>query len=228
MAARRTSCTRRSRLASTLSGVLALLLSMTGFGEAHCQQDGLAVAVEVRTINSRFFKLSVRTTEGYASLEPQIEAMVREPIRRGTIQVNVRVDRAAFARGLSRSTSTCSTATAGSWKSLYRAVGHAASRAARGPAARCRAWSTTTRGAAVDADGRLAGRSQRTLRGRDGEPGPDAGRRRPGDGGRSGGQLPRGRRRASTQIERRAPLVVEDYRDRLDERLQQDPGRIAR
>ena len=50
-----------------------VLLSMTGFGGAHSQQDGLAVAVEVLAINSRFFKLSVRATEGYASLEPQIE-----------------------------------------------------------------------------------------------------------------------------------------------------------
>lgn len=66
---------------------------MTGFGEAHSQQDGLAVAVEIRTINNRYFKLSVRTTEGYASLEPQIEALVRNSIHRGTIQVNVRVDR---------------------------------------------------------------------------------------------------------------------------------------
>jgi uncharacterized protein (TIGR00255 family) len=67
---------------------------MTGFGEAHCQRDGLAVAVEVRTINSRFFKLAVRTTEGYGLLEPQIEALVRDRIRRGTIQVSVRIDRA--------------------------------------------------------------------------------------------------------------------------------------
>ncbi len=70
-----------------------MLLSMTGFGEAHCQQDGLAVAVEVRAINNRFFKLSVRATEGYASLEPQIEDVVRQSIRRGTMQVNLRVDR---------------------------------------------------------------------------------------------------------------------------------------
>ncbi|MCR4415645.1 MAG: YicC family protein [Thermoguttaceae bacterium] len=68
-------------------------LSMTGFGEAHRQQDGLAVTVEVRTINSRYFKLSLRITEGYASLEPQIESVVRERIRRGTIQVSVWVER---------------------------------------------------------------------------------------------------------------------------------------
>ncbi|OHB68600.1 MAG: YicC family protein [Planctomycetes bacterium RBG_13_63_9] len=70
-----------------------MLLSMTGFGEAHHQQDELDVVVEVRTINSRYLKVSVRAPEGYASLEPQIEAIVRRTIRRGTIQVNVRTDR---------------------------------------------------------------------------------------------------------------------------------------
>ena len=70
-----------------------MLLSMTGFGEAQCQQDDLAVAVEVRTVNSRFFKLAVRAGEGYGSIEPQIEAIVRKIVRRGTVQVNVRVDR---------------------------------------------------------------------------------------------------------------------------------------
>jgi uncharacterized protein (TIGR00255 family) len=70
---------------------------MTGFGEARSQTDGLAVAVEVRTINSRHFKLSYRASDGYASLEPEVEAVARETIRRGTVQLNLRVDRRAGA-----------------------------------------------------------------------------------------------------------------------------------
>jgi uncharacterized protein (TIGR00255 family) len=70
-----------------------LLQSMTGFGEAHSQQDGLAVAVEVRTINNRFFKLTIRASEGYASLDAAVEAVVRDAIHRGTVQVNIGVDR---------------------------------------------------------------------------------------------------------------------------------------
>ena len=52
----------------------------------------LAVAIEVRTINNRFFKLSIRG-EGYGALEPRIEEIVRQSIRRGTVQMNLRVDR---------------------------------------------------------------------------------------------------------------------------------------
>jgi uncharacterized protein (TIGR00255 family) len=66
---------------------------MTGFGEARSQDNGITVGVELRTINSRYFKISYRSAEGYNSLEPQIESAVREQIKRGTVQVNLRVDR---------------------------------------------------------------------------------------------------------------------------------------
>jgi uncharacterized protein (TIGR00255 family) len=66
---------------------------MTGFGEAHRQADGVAVVVEVRTINNRYFKLTLKCGEGYSLLEPEIESVVRQQIRRGTVQVALRVDR---------------------------------------------------------------------------------------------------------------------------------------
>ena len=70
-----------------------MLLSMTGFGKAQSEQDGLAVAVDVRASSSRFFQLTIRATDGYASLEPRIEAIVRQCIRACAVQVNLRVDR---------------------------------------------------------------------------------------------------------------------------------------
>src|SRR6185369_12550906 len=66
---------------------------MTGFGDAHHQAEGLAVAVEVRTINNRYFKFTMRSGEGYAALEPQVESVVREHVKRGTVQVNLWVER---------------------------------------------------------------------------------------------------------------------------------------
>jgi uncharacterized protein (TIGR00255 family) len=71
-----------------------LLLSMTGFGEARRKDASLAVAAEVRTINSRYFKLVVRCGEGYSALEPLVENLVRGSIKRGTVQVSLRIDRA--------------------------------------------------------------------------------------------------------------------------------------
>jgi uncharacterized protein (TIGR00255 family) len=66
---------------------------MTGHGQAHRHEQKVAIGVEVRTVNNRYFKLSFRASEGYGSLEPNVEAVVREQVRRGTVQVNLRVDR---------------------------------------------------------------------------------------------------------------------------------------
>jgi uncharacterized protein (TIGR00255 family) len=66
---------------------------MTGHGEAQLQGTGLSIVAEVRTVNSRYFKLTVRMGEGYGSLEPRIESVVRKWVRRGTVQVAIRFDR---------------------------------------------------------------------------------------------------------------------------------------
>jgi uncharacterized protein (TIGR00255 family) len=66
---------------------------MTGHGESQCHEHGVTIAVEVRTLNSRYFKLTVRAGEGYLAWEPRIEAEVRQRIRRGTVQVSVQVER---------------------------------------------------------------------------------------------------------------------------------------
>ena len=71
-----------------------MLLSMTGFGEGHVQRDGRTVWIEIKSSNSRFFKCSIRTPEGYGALEPLVEAELRKRIRRGTILATVRVERA--------------------------------------------------------------------------------------------------------------------------------------
>ena len=67
------------------------LLSMTGFGDARHERSDHALAAEVRTINNRHFKLNLRSTEGYASLDARVEAVVREFVRRGTVNVNIRI-----------------------------------------------------------------------------------------------------------------------------------------
>ena len=70
-----------------------MLLSMTGYGEARSKLDGRSAWVEVRTINGRYFKLSTKCLEAYNALEPDIEQVVRRQIRRGSVQVTLRVER---------------------------------------------------------------------------------------------------------------------------------------
>lgn len=65
---------------------------MTGFGEARHQDDKLSVSIEVRTVNNRYLKISIRCPDAYAALEGEIEKIVREKISRGTVNIGIRVD----------------------------------------------------------------------------------------------------------------------------------------
>ncbi len=66
---------------------------MTGFGEARLQDERWSVEVEVRTVNNRHLKMSARISDPYGSLEPDLERLVRETIRRGTVLMTLRVER---------------------------------------------------------------------------------------------------------------------------------------
>jgi len=70
-----------------------VLLSMTGFGEARRQDDRWTITVELRTVNNRHLKLNAKISDPYNALEPDLERLVRESIRRGTVQAMLRVER---------------------------------------------------------------------------------------------------------------------------------------
>src|SRR5215204_1552836 len=67
---------------------------MTGFGEARFQSENLTLSVEVRAVNNRYLKVSVRGSEPYPMLEPELEKNVRKYIRRGTVTIHIRCERA--------------------------------------------------------------------------------------------------------------------------------------
>jgi uncharacterized protein (TIGR00255 family) len=66
---------------------------MTGFGDARCQAERLSASVEVRAVNNRYLKIATKCAEQYATLEGEIERIVRESVSRGTVSVTIRVDR---------------------------------------------------------------------------------------------------------------------------------------
>ncbi len=70
-----------------------MLYSMTGYGEASYSSDQLRLAVELRSVNNRYLKVSLRAGEPYNLLEPEVEKVVRRSVKRGTVQVHLRVDR---------------------------------------------------------------------------------------------------------------------------------------
>jgi uncharacterized protein (TIGR00255 family) len=71
---------------------------MTGYGEAHHQGDDINVSIELRALNNRYLKVSLRAPEPYHLLEPEFEKVVRRSVRRGTIQVHLRYQRRPSAQ----------------------------------------------------------------------------------------------------------------------------------
>ena len=47
----------------------------------------------MRTVNNRHFKLSAKISDEYATMEPALEQLVREQVKRGTVQVSLRIER---------------------------------------------------------------------------------------------------------------------------------------
>jgi len=68
-----------------------MLLSMTGFGSAHGQVDGVEFDIEARSVNNRFFKFSVKVPDSHNPLESDIEKRIRKRLSRGTVTLSVRM-----------------------------------------------------------------------------------------------------------------------------------------
>lgn len=58
---------------------------MTGFGEASAQTAGAHYFVEVRSLNSKYFKASIRLPEAFQGLEAEMESALRRRVHRGTV-----------------------------------------------------------------------------------------------------------------------------------------------
>ena len=68
-----------------------MLLSMTGFGNATFDADGVHVSSEIKSVNNRYLKLSVRMPDSVARFEADIEKLIRSRVARGSIQLSLRV-----------------------------------------------------------------------------------------------------------------------------------------
>jgi uncharacterized protein (TIGR00255 family) len=76
-----------------------MIVSMTGFGDATAERNGTHYAVEIRSLNNRFFKPMIKLPENVSGLEPELESMLREKLGRGSITyiLKMRLDSAEAA-----------------------------------------------------------------------------------------------------------------------------------
>jgi uncharacterized protein (TIGR00255 family) len=67
-----------------------MIRSMTGFGVASTEVDGARYLVEVRALNSKYFKAMVRLPEDLQGLEGELEPILARRLNRGSVVLTVR------------------------------------------------------------------------------------------------------------------------------------------
>jgi uncharacterized protein (TIGR00255 family) len=69
------------------------MLSMTGFGAANeifkAKRGSVEISVEVRTVNSKFLDVSIRSPRSYMPFDSHISRVAREFFKRGRVDVNI-------------------------------------------------------------------------------------------------------------------------------------------
>jgi len=68
-----------------------MIQSMTGYGDAECFVEGVHYAVEVRSLNHRYYKASIKLPEPLQYLEPDIDRLLRDRLARGSVGFSLRI-----------------------------------------------------------------------------------------------------------------------------------------
>lgn len=68
-----------------------MINSMTGYGQAQGEVNGVSYAVEIKTLNNRYFKTVIKLPESAAFLEEEVGKLLRENLLRGTINYVLRL-----------------------------------------------------------------------------------------------------------------------------------------
>ncbi|MBN2138308.1 MAG: YicC family protein [Sedimentisphaerales bacterium] len=68
-----------------------MINSMTGYGEAEGEVDGITYAVTVKAVNNRYLKVISKLPEVAAFLDEDIERLIRTSLSRGTVNYSLRL-----------------------------------------------------------------------------------------------------------------------------------------
>ena len=72
-----------------------MISSMTGYGDAQGQLNGVTYTVEIRTVNNRYFKANIKLPESIAFLTEAIEKLLRSNLSRGMVNYVLRLKNAS-------------------------------------------------------------------------------------------------------------------------------------
>ena len=69
-----------------------MVASMTGFGRAEVNKDGITVRTEIRSVNSRYLDLTLRLPRSFSQREKELKDIVRTFLNRGNLNITVKVE----------------------------------------------------------------------------------------------------------------------------------------
>lgn len=70
-----------------------MIASMTGYGRGEATRKGITVAVELRSVNSRFLEVTTRLPRSLSLRENEIKEIIRKKISRGKVNLLTTVER---------------------------------------------------------------------------------------------------------------------------------------
>lgn len=78
-----------------------MIRSMTGFSKAEVSENGIAVTIELKSLNGRNLDISVRLPRNLNHKEIELRDILKKNISRGTLSININVQRTEVAQGFS-------------------------------------------------------------------------------------------------------------------------------
>ena len=66
-----------------------MLISMTGFGRAECQEGDYTYQAEIRSVNNRFIEITTRLPKAYVDLEQPLKKLIKSHCSRGSINLSI-------------------------------------------------------------------------------------------------------------------------------------------
>ena len=66
-----------------------MLISMTGFGRAECQDGDYSYKAEIRSVNNRFIEITTRLPKAFLDIELPLKKLIKSHCARGSINVTI-------------------------------------------------------------------------------------------------------------------------------------------
>src|SRR5215510_2583391 len=69
-----------------------MIRSMTGFGNATLEFGNKTITVDIRSLNSKYFDLSLRLPAAYKDKDMEMRSQLSRELERGKVEININIE----------------------------------------------------------------------------------------------------------------------------------------